>query len=219
MSTSNKIPTPLELAVDEQYAAAGYSNDTGGKSMTKVDMALLGVLRDRIVGSPGEMKERAVSRATMVELLFPDLAGPAAWGQQSDPVFAEQVWKRINSDLWGECRVDYKARLARLVESTLGIGNTLIRGRVSTPDVIEVVAITTDAELAYAGVTGVDIKALAAKYETSEGNLAMLMRQYPEQAKKFKGKYTRATKTITANVHQRVALLAAEAEADEADES
>jgi hypothetical protein len=198
---------PDQDSLDEAYAAAfegdGYSQSDGSINKEKVRSRIFDVLRGRKVTGPtiSERAEKAVTRGQMVAAVFPNLPDP----DESDLAF--EVWKRIDSYLWGECKADAGSAVQRLIGSEMGNGYVLCRTRVGRDQTLATY-ITDNFQALERDYIGPDTAALERAIMRVVRNRELIITRQPQNSKRVARGLDRFLRAQLTATHERLALTA-----------
>lgn len=103
MSQAEERLRPLaerrDALIAGHYIAHGYVSDEGPDPTAILDRTYE-VVSVAVVEKRADREKIAVTRAAMMEAVWPDVPGPGEWAEQADPEAAEAAYKRLDEDLW-----------------------------------------------------------------------------------------------------------------------
>jgi hypothetical protein len=217
VQTDTLSKTVIEQAVSRAYEDAGYTSPDGTVDRVKIRERMFGILWARKVLTLADRAEKAVTRGQMITEVFPDLPGPESFSDEDDPVLSETVWSKIDSYLWGVASTAANSALQRLVGIEGGNGYVLVRTKVGK-DRTSACYITDDPKCIQRDFEGPELAALAAKLNTVQNNVEMLIMRQPQNARRYMSIFDKHVKAITAAGHAQL-MLALEAAQDSGGEN
>lgn len=195
----------------------GYITEEGEIDPTRVADKLFGPVSE---ARADKLTERRVglTRRKLVEIAFPDVAGPEAWDDEEDPDLAQALYKRLDSLCWRQTNIQPDGPLQSRFNSELGV--VMLRTK-TNPDKLDAVYVTRSVPCIMADLYKKQKADQKARADREAALTAMLIERIPEHGKRFDRELVgglrvglNSAKQISAN-----ALAALEPpEADEADE-
>jgi hypothetical protein len=207
----------VQVSVLASYTIDGYVKEDGARDIPKIAERVAAILSEDPVRSWTEAKTKPVTRADMVERVFPSLPGPEAWADQEDPDLAEKTWNRVNNDLWGISSNSPRSPLQRYVATLNGSGYFVCRRKVGKHDLLATY-ISDDARCIMADcVSPAETRAARAATQYTDV-LVMVVTRKPEMAKTAMRSYSARMKQLTQTGHDQL-MLAIERATEETVES
>jgi hypothetical protein len=214
----------IDEAIDEAFDTHGYMSTIKERQVRDwyaVVQALYKPVSKSIANSLDERPTAVTTRGTLMDTAFAFLPGPNDWHDEADPVFAEAVWKALDSKVWAQTDTGRDKPLQRMVGA-----NTpdliLCRTKVAIPpskDIVDAVYITGDRDCLMTDFYGAREKRLLKLAETLGANLSMVMTRQPDHANFFDRKFKRTMKLALVKGQSEMlpALEAAQGDDDEDD--
>src|SRR5215831_1718145 len=119
-------PTVITQGVLAAYEREGYTGADGSRDMKGMPNRIFGVIESAKVLNKREREAKAITRGNVFAGVFPSFPLPDAWEDESDPGLTEEVYKKIDSEVWAELNPT-SGRVQRLVGVNMGNGYVLCR--------------------------------------------------------------------------------------------
>ena len=210
-TTTDRILTDdvVNEAVRTLYEQHGYIKPDGEIDSQARIHAVFQIVNTAIVTSPKERISKAITRADLISQVFPSLAGPENWADQSDPELAEKAYVKIRSAVWGDVKPDRTGKVQMMVGQANGHPAMVLCQTFIGNDRIPAVYITRDLQCIIKDNSSrlkADTKKMAEKHAA---NSAMWMERMPDQAEKFDADYKSGMKAAL-QAGQSIVTLALE---------
>lgn len=101
-------PTLKQRVETAQYIAYGQHKlvtSEGEPDQEALIQKVFEIVKDAVVERPSERK-KAVPRSQFMSQIFSKIPGKAEWIEQGDPELAEELYKKLDSDIWRVLNVD-----------------------------------------------------------------------------------------------------------------
>lgn len=199
----------IDEAVAAVHAHHGYAKPSGEIDNAARINAVFQIVNKAVVSDPDDRAKHAVTRVDLVAQVFPHLAGPEEWADQSDPELAERVYNKIRNAVWGDVKPDRTGKVQQMVGAANGHPAMVLCQTALTKHQIPAVYITRDLKCILLDNTA-KMKATVKKAaEKFSNNLALYMERVPESAEAFEKDYKKGMRTAL-NSGQGIVTLALE---------
>lgn len=182
------LNTTVNRLAHEAYATQGFSLN-GRRSTAQFRKVIFEALyRDGegVVHGRKERGAKATLRDDLQETVFDKQPKKREIDSQDNPDLAADVWKKLQNDLWAECKVGYGSKMQDLITAELGNGHVLCRTKLGSD---WAVYITDDYVCVMNDLVKRDNETAEGKLDQIGDNRELLIALMPDNAKKFLGDY------------------------------
>jgi hypothetical protein len=206
----------ISRGVLEAYKTEGYVKEDGSQDPAKVREVMYELLRTAKVINRRERPEKAITRGTLVEKIFPHLAQQKTAlteGTDEEPsdgaaenlVIFNEIWKKIDTTLWSDTRPNASGALQRLIGISMGNGYILVRTKIGKENT-QAVYITDEVRCIEEDFVGPDTLSLQRKISDVTSNREMLIIRQPANGPRWKKNLDGQLKALSAGASNRLAL-------------
>lgn len=187
----------VQQAVFAAHTAQGYIRGDGRKDSSKIRRCMLDIIHaPGIVTAKNQRAKLCTRRENLTGGTYDQLPGPTDWDDQPNPRLAEETWRQVDKDLWGETKPDFDSELQKMIADELGNGFVLCRYKVGMSDAVY---ITSDPVCIQVDFLRLDNESAERKLERVTGNRVMVVQRLPQHGKLFMKDYD---KRLTAALEQ-----------------
>lgn len=177
-TTDERIAT----AVAEAYGRRGYLSADGGFDAEGLCDVLMGPISEAVAVKKSDRAKVGLSRRRLMEVAFPDVAGPEDWADQPDPEVAEGVYKVLDSTVWRQTSERPDGTLQARLNGEVGM--VLVRTKVN-PHRTDAVYVTRDLACLLEDVLKPQRDNQKKRADRDAALTVMLIERIPQHGKRF----------------------------------
>lgn len=207
----------VEAGVEAAYRTQGYVDDDGEVSKEKLAEVLAGPIAQAAADSPSGREQVSITREQLMEIGFSEVPGRNAWAEQEDPELAQEVYDRLDTDVWRICDPGPSGQVQIRLNGENAV--VLVRRNATRKGRAADVYVTRNRECLMADVLVPQSKAQARRAVQSARLAALLMERVPEHARSFNKELSRGLTSATRQAKDiTAATMAAIASGDDGDD-
>lgn len=183
----------IAAGVRVAYTIHGYVDDDQEPMKEKLADTLFEPISQAVAEKKADREKVLLTRKQLTRMAFPETPGPEAWGDQTDPELAKDVWETLWKDVWNVCNTSPKGLIQGRLNGDYGL--ILVRLQPQRRGDEWGVYVTRDYQSLNEDVIRPTKKKQEAQARSHALYANMLMERLPEHAKKIRREYVSGLQT------------------------